>query len=315
MTRTAFSVLRIHLALFSVSAIFGINSVTSKYALREIDPLALVFIRIITAAIILFILHRWTVGEKIQNAGDYARLALYSLFGIVINQTLFLKGLSMTTAINATVLVTTIPVTTILIAMILKKESFNVVKFLGTLVSLTGVILLMGSERIDLSDQYFIGNALIFLNGVSYSVFLVISKDILKRYSPLTVTTWTFVFGAFGIMPFSAAEAVTFDYSAISAWAWACIGFLIIFASVLVYYINSWALKRTSSSMVAVYIYVQPVMASLIAGIVLDETLTAHTLLSAGLIFIGVMVVSWQSQREKKKDIDFLRESAAHLED
>lgn len=311
--------IKIHLALISVSAIFGINTVTSKIALREINPYALVFFRISIAAILLFTVHRFLVKEKIQSMADYLRLAWFSVFGIVINQTLFLKGLALTTAINAAVLVTSIPVITILIAMMLGKEKAGLMKITGAVISLSGVLLLFGVDRIDFSNQYFVGNLLIFINGTSYALYLVITKDILKRYHPLTVTTWTFIFGSVGVFPFTIAPASEVTFGEISLSAYLCIVFLILFASVLVYYINSWALQHTTSSMVAMYIYIQPVIAAIVSILLLDEPIHYGTLVSAVMIFSGVYLVGKMTQRESKrepkKETGYLEDSAMRLED
>ena len=314
------STLRIHLALLFVSAVFGINSVTAKIALKEIDPMALVCIRIATAAVILYILQVIFIKEKIRSAKDYLKLAYFSVFGIIINQTLFLKGLALTTAINATVLVTTIPVVTIVIALILGREKKSFRKIAGSLLSFIGVILLLGAERIDLNNKFFVGNLLVFINAVSFGIYLVIAKDILKRYHPATVTTWTFIFGAIGVFPFGIDQAIHLPYADISITAWLCVVFLILFSSVIVYYINSWALQRTTSSTVAVYIYVQPIVATGISTMALGETLTWTTVIAALLIFAGVFIVSLKMREELRaeaasKELDLVRESMALKED
>jgi drug/metabolite transporter (DMT)-like permease len=310
---------KIHLALITVSTIFGVNTVTSKIALREINPYALVFFRVSIAAVLLYIVHRFLVKEIIQSASDYIKLAWFSVFGIVINQTLFLKGLALTTAINAAVLVTSIPVITILIAMFLKKEKTSLWKIVGAVISLSGVLFLFGVDRIDFSNQYFVGNLLIFINGTSYALYLVITKDILKRYNPLTVTTWTFIFGSVGVFPFTIHTASETAFGEISIAAYLCIAFLILFASVIVYYINSWALQHTTSSMVAMYIYIQPVIATVVSIFLLDEPIQWGTLISAVMIFSGVFLVGKMTQREKlsekEKESGYLQDSAMRLED
>lgn len=314
------STLRIHLALLFVSAVFGVNSVTAKIALKEIDPMALVCIRITTAAVILYVLQTLFIKERIRSAKDYLKLAYFSVFGIVINQTLFLKGLSLTTAINATVLVTTIPVVTIVIALIMGREKKSFRKITGSILSFIGVLLLLGTERIDLNNQFFVGNLLVFINAVSFGVYLVIAKDILKRYHPATVTTWTFIFGAIGVMPFGITQAIHLPYADISTTAWLCVTFLILFSSVIVYYINSWALQRTTSSTVAGYIYVQPVVATVISTMILGESLTWATVFASLLIFAGVFIVSLKMREELKeeaasKEMDLVKESMALKED
>lgn len=230
---------------------------------------------------------------------------------------LFLKGLSLTTAINATVLVTAIPVVTILIAIMMRKEKASFRKIIGSVLSFIGILVLLGSERIDFADQYFLGNLLVFLNGVSFAIYLVISKDILKRYKPATVVTWNFIFGTVGVLPFGWNETLALNPGEISAVAWWCIAFLILFASVLVYYINGWALQRTTPSTVAAYIYIQPLIATIISVTWLGETLKVSTVIAAALIFGGVFLVSLKMREELRNDreLDLIKESVALKEE
>ena len=307
--------LLIHGALLFVSAVFGANSVTAKIALQEITPFALVTLRVVSAAVILFVLHRLFVREKIKSTTDFFRLAMYSVFGIIINQILFLKGLSMTTPINATILVTTIPVVTILVAMLMGREKPSTRKLSGALISFAGVITLIGWGGIDFKDTYFVGNLLVFINAVSFSIFLVLSKPILARYSPSTVTTWIFVFGSLGVLPVGWKELQNTDWVSISAIAWACVAFLILFSSVIVYYINNWALQRTQSSTVAAYIYIQPLVASAFSTYALEEPITARKIIASLLIFGGVILVSIRRKNAKPVDMDFVKESLILKED
>jgi len=144
-----------------------------------------------------------------------------------------------------------------------------------------------------------VGNLLALANVVAFSAYLVISRDLVQRYDPLTVTTWVFVFGAMGILPWG-LPALLAEHGAVSGAAWAALAWIVVFPTVGAYYLNAWALKRVESSVVAIYVYLQPIGTALLAGPVLGERLSPRLLPAAGLIFAGVTVSVWAERRNNK---------------
>lgn len=281
------------IALLTVSVIFGANYVIAKIALSEISPLALVGIRVFFAALILTILHRVFVKESITEKRDFLLLGLYALLGVVINQICFLYGLSLTTAINASIIITTIPVITVVVAVMISQERFSLRRGLGIATALAGTLIIMRIEEIDFSDRYFVGNLFVFINCCAYGSYLVFAKKLLNKYHPSTVITWVFTFGVLGVMPFGVPALAETDFSAVSFGVWLCVGYVILMPSVVSYWMNMWALKRVDSSVVAIYVYVQPVVAVFLSITFLDETLTLRAVVSALIIFLGVFWVSF----------------------
>ncbi|HLF23317.1 MAG TPA: DMT family transporter, partial [Burkholderiales bacterium] len=211
-----------------------------------------------------------------------------ALLGIVVNQVLFLSGLALTTAIDATVLVATIPAFTLSVAIMAGRETSSLPKVLGVGLAFGGVVALVGGA--NFGSQNFVGNAMIAANALSYSVYLVASRPQLERHDPLTLVAWTFALGALVMLPLAAPDFLRLPWSAISWTTWAGLAYIVIFPSVVTYYLNNWALKRVPSSMVANFVYLQPLVAAALAIPLLGEGLSPNTVVAAALIVLGVML-------------------------
>ena len=291
-----------HLALISVQLMFGTWPIVGKVALRVLPSTGLVALRVAGAAA-AFIILQHTIGraQKIDK-GDYARLALYALLGVVLNQFLFVKGLSLTTVINATLLGTTIPVFTLLVSLMLGHDRLTVRKSLGISLAAAGVVYLLFPERNFSGDSAF-GNLLIVLNSISYGAYLAISKDMLERYGALTVITWIFIFGSIATLPVGGYHLSKITLSEVPMSVWFAVLYIIIVPTVAAYYLNAWALGRVAPSVVAIYIYMQPLIAFAVAPIFLGETLNSRTWLAAALIFAGVATVTVRSRSRAIEEV------------
>jgi drug/metabolite transporter (DMT)-like permease len=277
-------------ALLLVQIFFGLHYVAAKIVLAYIPPGAWATIRIVIAASILLAVTSLMRKKWPTSPADHARIALYALFGVVINQICFVEGLARTLASHSTVLNTAIPVATLLIAILMRRERATAGKLAGIALSLAGALYLLAHTGFAVKGSAFTGDLLTLGNGLSYSFYLVISKPILERYSSQVVTALLLAYGAVGISLFGAAELLRSDLSTVPAEAWAWAAFAILFATVGAYMLNSWALKRVDSSQVALFIYVQPIIAAALAVILLGERITSALVISAALIFTGVFV-------------------------
>lgn len=282
-----------HIALFMVQVMFGTWPIVGKIALRALPPTALVAFRVAGAALCFLILQRIMGRVTIISRKDFARLALYSFLGVVLNQLLFVKGLSYTTVINATLLGTTIPIFTLVVCLALGLDSLSLLRIFGIVLAAAGVVYLVDPLRADFSANTTLGNILIVANSFSYGAYIAISKDMLKRYGALTVITWIFVFGSFMTLPFGAwSFAESSAVQGAGAIIWLAVLYIILVPTVGAYYLNAWALQRVAPSTVAVYIYLQPLIAFILAPVILDEPLNSRTWIAALLIFAGVAIVS-----------------------
>jgi drug/metabolite transporter (DMT)-like permease len=278
---------RVIAVLVVVQVFFGSLPVAVKIALQDLSPPALALLRVASAALLFLALQRTQPVQRIARA-DYGRFAVYALFGVVLNQLLYITALSLTTATTAQTLMVAGPAMTLLVALLLRREASTGGKWLGIALAGSGALYLVG---VDVGEGSSLGNLLVLLNVASFAVYLVISRDALQRYTPLTVITWVFVFGAVGIAPWGTValwrEAAGMSAATMWAMAW-----VVLIPTVLGYYLNLWALQRAESSVVAIYIYLQPVVTASLAVPLLGERLSPRLLPAALLIFVGVWVSS-----------------------
>lgn len=296
------------LALIAVQILFGTWPIFGKYVLRSMSPVSLVACRLTGAAILLALLQRKLTPLLKMRGKDKLLLVLCSLMGVVGNQLLFVKGLSLTTVINATLLSTTIPVFALFVSILFGYDKLSPRRLFGIALAGLGVVYLVNPARADLSTQTTAGNILIVCNSLLYAAYIVISKDLFERYGALNVITWVFLVGALITLPLGVYSMRQENLAAMGAGVWLALAFIIIFPTVGAYYLNAWALTKVPPSTVAVYIYLQPLIAFGLAPIFLGEEWSWRTIVAAILIFAGVAIVT--SGRKKSTDYsDFLTES------
>ena len=281
-----------HLALIAVQVLFATWPIVGKIALRTMPSVALVGFRVAGAALMLLILGRLSGTLQTIEAGDWPLLIVSSLLGLVLNQLLFTKGLSLTTAINATLLSTTIPVFTLLVGVVLGTDRATLRRLLGIALAAAGVLYLVGPGRAQFSSATRIGDLLIVSNSLCYGAYIAVSKDLMKRYNALSVITWIFVAGCVVTVPAGAVSLAHISLGSISWRVWLAILYIIVLPTAGAYYLNGWALARVPPSTVAVYVYLQPLIAFVVAPIILGESLSVRAVIASLLIFAGVLVVT-----------------------
>jgi drug/metabolite transporter (DMT)-like permease len=287
-----------HLALIAVQVLFATWPIVGKLALHSVPSVALVGFRVAGAAIVLLTIGAVTGRlQKIRRA-DWPLLIASSLLGLVLNQLLFTKGLSLTTAINATLLTTTIPVFTLLVGVFLGTDRATLRRLVGIALAAGGVLYLIGPGRAQFSSATHAGDLLVVANSLCYGAYIAVSKNLMKRYNALSVITWIFVVGCVVTVPAAAISLSTFPVAAISWRVWLAILYIIVFPTAGAYYLNGWALARVTPSTVAVYIYLQPIISFAVAPMILGESLTYQTVIASLLIFAGVLVVT------RRKSVD-----------
>lgn len=281
-----------HIALFAVQIFFGTATVLGKFALLAFPPNALVGFRVGGAALAFFILQRFRGSLALDNRADYLKFAFFSLFGISLNQLLFFKGLSLTTAVNTSLIAVTIPIFTILISTVLKNDALSWRKIAGIVLAAFGVIYLINPTKASFSSQTTQGDILIVLNSFCYAVYVAVSKKLISHYGALKSITWLFLFGSLVNIPMGFYSLQEVNLMQVSTQSWLFVAGLIIFPTILSYFWNAWALSRVEPSIVAVYIYLQPLMGFLAAILFLGEHFSVRLLTSAILIFAGVFLVT-----------------------
>ncbi len=278
---------QIHLALTGAQAGFALFPIFGKLALGAIPPLAFSAFRVVGAVVILDSL-RLARGREEIRPEDRRKLFLYGLLGVSFNQILFILGLSLTTAINTTILTATIPVFTLAAAVLLRHEAISARAAIGIALAAAGAMALLNAQRFDWGSDSFRGVVLLLLNCTSYSLYLVLSRPILAHYRVATFTATVFRYGAILIVLAALPELRRLDVRAVPAIAWVCVATVIVVCTAIPYLLNSWALARTRASHVAFYVFLQPVITTVLAIAVLGEALTAKTVVAAALILAGL---------------------------
>ncbi|MFN2512905.1 MAG: DMT family transporter [Pyrinomonadaceae bacterium] len=301
-----------HLALLAVQLMFGTWPIVGKVALRSISSTSLVALRVVGAAA-AFMLLQVKVGElRKMPRRDLAWLVLCSMLGVALNQLLFIKGLALTTVINATLLGTTIPVFTLVVSIAFGYDRISFKRTLGIALAASGVIYLVNPLQADFSAQTNIGNLLIVTNSLSYGAYIAISKDLFKRHGALNVITWMFCIGSLAILPFGAYTFSGDQLQTVPAGAWLAVIYIILVPTVVAYYLNAWALTRVSPSTVATYIYLQPLIAFGLAPLILAESFNSRILIASLLIFAGVGLVIKRGGSRAVKEVAEHPDALAH---
>lgn len=281
-----------HLALLLVQIAFGTFPIAGKIALRELPSTGVVLFRIAGAALLFCFIYklatRYDHDEPVRGTRAHLWLIALSMLGVVLNQFMFVKGLAMSTVINATLLGVAIPVWTLLVSLTLGRERLSLRTAAGVLLAMSGVVYLIDPARADLSSGTTLGNLLLILNTAAYGIYIALSQSAIRRYGALQVITYLFVIGTVAAIPvgsYGLAETAPGD---ISLRAWLAIGYIILVPTVSAYYLNAWALARVPPSVVATYIYLQPLIAFALAPIFVGERTNSRTWVAAALIFAGV---------------------------
>lgn len=294
---------RPHLALVAVQLFFGTWPIVGKIVLRALPSTTLAAARVLGGALAFLILSR--SFKRIAAAGrtDYLRFALYGLLGVALNQLLFIKGLSLTTVINANLLGTMIPVFTLAGSVVLGRESFSPRVALGLAVAAFGAAYLINPFGADFSESSTAGNLLLVANAFFYGLYLALSQDAIRRYGAMTVLTWMFLLANVVTLPVGLYSLKDVQPAGVGTTVWLALLYIVVVPTVLTYYLNAWALGRVEPSVVAVYIYLQPLIALALAPLVLGERPGSRTLVSALLIFAGVGIVTIKRRSREFEEV------------
>ena len=285
-----------------VQLLFASLAIAGRLVLPHFPPGALVCFRILGATTVLFLVNAAVRGRWVRDRHDLWRLAVLGTLGIAANQTLFLYGLQHTTAINATILVTTVPVFTVLGSVLTGREPASGLMFAGVALAGFGTVYLIGPDRFTLAPEVALGNALIVLGMMCYAAYFVYSKSVVRKHGPITVSFYVMLFASVGVLPLGLNAMRTMQLSAISGTVWWWVGYIVIFPTILTYLLNIWALQRVSSNLVAGYIYLQPLFAAAVAPLVLQgEEITTRAAVAGLAIFAGLGLVIWSELRQHRE--------------
>ena len=280
--------------MLTANIIFAVNFSIAKQATPFwIKPFGLNVARVLVTTALFWLMVPFERRDRPVDRRDWLTILACALTGVTINQLLFIRGLSMTYATHASLIQLATPIMIPVFAWIFLREPIGFRRSLGLLMGVTGAALLI-LRRVDGSsaDDVMAGNIMILLNAVSYSVYFILAKPLMAKYAPARFMRWVFTIGTCIITPVGWSEFKQVDWDSFTPQAWFSVGFVVIGATFLAYMFNIYALKHLDAGAIGSYIYLQPVMAAMVATIWYAEPFTFTQGISAALIFAGVYMVN-----------------------
>ena len=289
------------MAIFAANILFGINIPIAKTLMPEwIDPVGLTFLRMSFGAIAFWLVSVFTLNEKVSKK-DLLILFFCAILGTTVNQLTFIEGLGMTSPIDAGLIVTLNPMMVMLISALVLREPITSKTAGGVLVGACGALLIIWQSYTTGAGigGSMMGNLLCFLSVISYATYLVISKPIAQRYSPVTLMKWMFLFSTILMVPFSMQEVVNAKlFSSETTFSALSSLFYVVFcATFLAYLFIPIALKRIRPTTISMYNYAQPLVAAALAIFMGQAKLTWDKPVAALLVFTGVYLVTQSKSR------------------
>ena len=212
---------------------------------------------------------------------------------------LFLMGLNKTTAVDSAIILAIVPVAAFVFAALILKERISLTRASGLVIGLTGILLLILQEgNPDFSSSTFVGNLLVLVNSISWALFTVLIKRMLDKYQPVTVMKWVFLLGMLVNIPLGFGQIISTDWGSISFSGYLRIGFVVVAATYIGYFLLTFGLKRLSPTIVNTYNYTQPIITGAVVTMIGQDNVTFIKVISAMLIFSGVFLVSRRQKTE-----------------
>ena len=291
------------IALSIAALIYGVTFTIAKEVMDvHIKPFGFILLRVGGAAIVFWFLGLWMKNAKPIEKGDYKKIAIAAFFGVGLNMLTFFKGLNFTTPINASVIMVTSPILVLIFSSIIIRERIPKYRILGVFIGLVGAVLLIvygHSSSADASNRV-LGNALVFVNAASYALYLVLVKKLIVKYNPIIFVKWLYLFGLIYVLPFGFSEVAEISWQEMPTSIYLKAGFVVLFTTCVTYLFNLYALSKLKPTTVSVFIYLQPVIASIYALFVGSDHLNLVKIIATGLIFTGVFLVTKQPKAQAK---------------
>jgi len=284
-----------HFALLFTNLFFAINISAVKHLtnLQLALPFGINVVRVGVSVILFWFLYLLKPVNIHIEKEDRKRLFFCAVTGIAINQLLFLKGLSLTYPIHASLLMLTTPILIVFIAAWILKERIGWLKIAGLALGVAGAtVLILGRSASGNGNEVIWGDVMILINAISYTFYFILVKPLMLKYDPIVVIRWIFSIGLFLILPFGWVQFTEIQWPLFSGMDYLIMTLVVFTGTFLAYVFNVYGIKYLGASVAGFYIYTQPVFAAIIAMIFLNETLTMYKLIAAALIFSGVFLAN-----------------------
>ena len=280
---------RLYLLLGLMVMAWSGNFIMGKIALREFPVLTLGTLRVVLAACLLvayFTARRGLAGFRPLRR-EWKLVVLLALFGVLINQFFFVAGLSRTSVAHASLIVCLNPVFVLVLARLYRLEAFTALKIAGLAISIAGVAVLIGEQQPGRGPTL-LGDLLTLTAAAAFAFYIVLGKKLTQRLDALSLTTFTHGLSALVLLPYAVSCLLAGDVQGISVRGWLGLAYMAGCGSVAAYLIFYYTLRFISATQIAALAYLQPVIATLLGLWLLNEPVTAHLLVGAAVVFLGV---------------------------
>jgi drug/metabolite transporter (DMT)-like permease len=286
-----------HFALIFTNIFFAINLSAVKHLTNNhlVQAFGLNVVRIGVSVILFWILYLIRPANIKIDKADRMRLFLCALFGIAINQLMFIKGLSLTYSIHAALLLLITPILIVIIAAWVLKERLGFLKLAGLALGILGaLVLILAKDSSGNADHVLVGDIFIIINAICYTIYFIIVKPLMLKYNAIVILRWVFTIGLVLVLPFGWLEFIHTPWENYTAVDFTAMALIVVTGTFLAYLFNLYGIKVMGASVAGFYIYTQPVFAALIAMLFLHEQLALYKIIAAALIFSGVYLANKQ---------------------
>lgn len=295
--------IRGHMAIFVANILWGLNISISKTVLSELSALTVTTLRMVGAALAFWIFSLFLPKEHVEHQ-DMLKLFFAALLGVVLNQGMFMFGLSHTTSADASIVATATPIITMIVAAIYLKEPITNVKVIGVFIGAIGaLILIISCQPIDRHPGNMLGGILCVIAQISFAFYLTVYRNLISKYSPITIAKWLFIYASICFIPFSYADVAAIDFNSFSASLWLRLCYVIVGGTFLAYICLMSSQRFLRPTIVGMYNYIQPLMVVLLAIIIGIDSFDWEKLIAIVLVLGGVFCVT---SSKSKEDLDRL---------
>ncbi len=281
------------LAATMVSIIYGVTFTIAKDVMPAfVKPFGFIVLRVGGSVILFWLAALVVTKEKVQRA-DFPRVIAAAFFGIAFNMLTFFKGLSLTSPIMASVLMVTTPMIVLILSAIIMREKIQSMKALGILLGLGGtVLLILYGKTVNTGENALWGNFLVFVNAVSYGLYLILVKKLMQKYNAFAFVKWIYLFGFLMVLPFGWNDVSAIAWDVMPTAIALKVAFVVVISTFLTYLLNLLSMKELKPTTVAVFIYLQPLFATVFSVALGKDSIDPVKAFSALLIFGGVYLVT-----------------------
>ena len=288
------------LAATIATTIYGINHTVAKMVMPiYIGSLGLVFLRVLGATIIFWTISLFFKTKPIEKK-DRLTILKCGLFGMSINIAAFIAGLDYSTPVNSSILIIISPIFVVILSFFIFKNKINFVKILGIILGFIGamILILTADSNSSIGRNIPLGNFLFIVNSISYAYYLIIVKPMAEKYDLITLFKWLFLIGLIFNFPLGINQFLDVDWASLPLWeAVLPMVFVVVGTTCMTYFLNGYALSKITSTEVAVFMYLQPIIGVLFAIFTKSDTITLIIFIASVFIFSGVYLTSVLKQR------------------